>query len=103
VRRATQILRADIASEVSASDVARAVGVSVRTLHRRLVGETNLSFRDYLVRARVLAAMAALAEPRARVTDVAPRVGFESLGAFARAFRKIAGESPSEYRARVVG
>jgi AraC-like DNA-binding protein len=53
------------------------------------------------VRARVLAAMAALAEPRARVTDVAPRVGFESLGAFARAFRKIAGESPSEYRARV--
>jgi len=103
VRRATQILRADIASEVSASDVARAVGVSVRTLHRRLVGETGLSFRDYLVRARVLAAMAALAEPRARVTDVAPRVGFESLGAFARAFRKIAGESPSEYRARVVG
>jgi len=101
VRRATQVLRADVSAELSAIDVARAAGLSVRSLHRRLVGETGLSFRDYLVRSRVLAAMAALAEPRSRVTDVAPRVGFESMGAFARAFRKIAGESPSAYRERV--
>lgn len=100
VRKATQVLRADVSAELSVDDVARASGLSVRSLNRRLVGETGLSFRDYLLRSRVLAAMAALAEPRARITDVAPKVGFESLGAFARAFRKIAGESPSEYRAR---
>ena len=101
VRRAVSAVRADLSVDISADDVARAAGLSVRTLHRRLVLETGLGFRDYLQRARVLAAMAALAEPYARVTDVAPRVGFESLGAFARAFRKIAGESPSEFRERV--
>jgi AraC-like DNA-binding protein len=100
VRRAIAAVRSDLSVDISADDVARAAGLSVRSLHRKLVLETGLGFRDYLQRARVLAAMAALAEPHVRVTDVAARVGFESLGAFARAFRKVAGESPSEFRER---
>lgn len=99
--RATSVIRADLAADLTADDVARAAGVSVRSLHRKLVHETGLSFREYLVRARVLAAVVALSAPSARVGDVASRVGFESVGAFARAFRKVTGESPSQHRARV--
>jgi AraC-like DNA-binding protein len=101
VRRAIATVRSDLAADLSADDAARVAGLSVRSLHRKLVLETGLGFRDYLQRARVLAAMAALAEPQVRVADVAPRVGFESLGAFARAFRRLVGESPSEFRERL--
>ncbi len=103
IRRAVATVRSDLSVDLSADDVARVAGLSVRSLHRKLVLETGLGFRDYLQRARVLAAMAALAEPHVRVSDVAPRVGFESLGAFARAFRKVVGESPSEFRERLKG
>ena len=39
--------------------------------------------------------------PNARVSEVAYEVGFQSLTHFNRVFRKIVGESPTEYRHRL--
>jgi AraC-like DNA-binding protein/mannose-6-phosphate isomerase-like protein (cupin superfamily) len=100
VRAATAFVRERIELPLAVEDVARHAGLSVRTLHRRFAQELELGFRDYLGRARVLAAMAHLDEPDARVAEVAARVGFESVGAFTRAFRRLTGESPRDYRKR---
>lgn len=100
VRSATAFVRERLSLPLAVEDVARHVALSVRTLHRRFDEELGLGFRDYLGRARVLAAMAHLGERGSRVSEVAALVGFESTGAFTRAFRRIAGESPSEYRDR---
>jgi hypothetical protein len=59
--------------------------------------------RRFLHDARMLRAMDLLARPGARVTEAAFAVGFESLGAFSRAFERFAGESPRDYRRRVGG
>jgi AraC-like DNA-binding protein len=48
-----------------------------------------------------LRAMTLLAEPGPTVLDVATRVGFDSVSAFTRAFRRYAGETPTAYRRRV--
>jgi AraC-like DNA-binding protein len=88
--------------DVSAEDVARAVGWSERTLRRRFAETTGMSWRSYLWESRILRAMALLAEPGPSILEVAGVVGFESVSAFTRAFRSFGGETPSAYRKRVM-
>jgi AraC-like DNA-binding protein/quercetin dioxygenase-like cupin family protein len=87
---------------VSADDVGRAVSVSERTLRRLFADTLGMSWRTYLLHARMLRAMALLAAPGQSVQETASAVGFDSLSSFTRAFTQFAGESPSSYRKRVV-
>ncbi|HVX09198.1 helix-turn-helix transcriptional regulator [Humibacter sp.] len=91
--------------DVTVVDVARAVGVSDRTLRRAFASTTGMSWRRYLLEARLLRAMALLSgvSPSPTVLDVATEVGFESVSAFTRAFRAFVGEPPTAYRRRVTG
>ncbi len=87
-------------ASVSADDVARAVAVSERTL-RRLFAETlGMSWRTYVLHARMLRAMALLAAPGQSVQATASAVGFESISSFTRCFAQFCGETPSAYRRR---
>jgi AraC-like DNA-binding protein len=78
--------------------VCAAVAVSERTLRRRFAAETNLTWRVYLLRSRLLRAMALLAEPGSTVLGVATKVGFDNASAFARAFVAYTGQTPTAYR-----
>ncbi|MGV0810463.1 helix-turn-helix transcriptional regulator [Mycolicibacterium boenickei] len=85
---------------VTADDVSRAVAVSERTL-RRLFAETiGISWRTYLLHARMLRAMALLAGPDQSVQATATAVGFENLSSFTRCFTQFCGQTPSAYRSR---
>lgn len=87
----------------TAEDVSRAVAVSERTL-RRLFAETlGLSWRTYLLHARMLRAMALLAAPDQSVQATSSAVGFDSLSSFTRSFAQFCGETPTAYRKRVAG
>lgn len=86
---------------VTADDVSRAVSVSERTLRRLFSDTLGLSWRTYLLHARMLRAMALLAAPGQSVQETASAVGFDSLSSFTRAFTQFSGESPSIYRKRV--
>lgn len=86
---------------VTERDVCRAVGVSPRTLRRRFADHADMTWSRYATEARILGAMAQLTEASDSITDVSLRVGFDSSSSFTRAFRRYAGETPSEYRARV--
>jgi AraC-like DNA-binding protein len=81
--------------------VARAGGMSARTLRRAFHAETGLSPRDYLMRARMLWAMQFLSGPRpGGILAVSLATGFRSPSAFAAAFRRCFGKSPREVRVR---
>jgi AraC-like DNA-binding protein len=86
---------------VTVAEVSRAVGVSERTLRRQFHAEVGMAWRSYLLQARLLRAMAVLAEPGPSVLHVATAVGFDSVSAFTRAFAARCGETPSAYRRRV--
>ncbi len=86
---------------VSAEDVSRAVAVSERTLRRLFHDTLGISWRTYLLHARMLRAMALLALPDTSVQDVSSAVGFDNLSSFTRAFAQFSGETPSSYRRRV--
>jgi AraC-like DNA-binding protein len=88
---------------VTINEVARAVGASERTLRRRFRSKAGISWRAYLLQARLLKAMALLAEPDLSILQVALTVGFNSPNAFSRAFREHCAETASSYRRRVSG
>ena len=86
---------------VTVDQVCRAVAVSERTLRRQFQSEAGLSWRTYLLHARMLRAMALLAAPAQTVQQTATAVGFDSVGSFPRAFTQFCDETPSSYRRRV--
>ncbi len=86
----------------TADDVARAVAVSERTLRRLFQDTLGLSWRTYLLHARMMRAMALLAAPGQSVQATSSAVGFENLSSFTRCFTRFCGETPSAYRKRVV-
>lgn len=86
-RRARQALDRGLASGApSTTEVARSLGVSARTLRRRL-GEEDTSFRALLELARRDAAPELL-RTHGSVSDVAFLLGFSETSAFSRAFRR---------------
>ena len=86
---------------VTAEDVSRAVSVSERTLRRLFQDTLGLSWRTYLLQARMMRAMALLAAPGQSVQATSSEVGFENLSSFTRCFSQFCGETPSAYRRRV--
>ena len=102
VTAATDYTRAHL-DRVAVRDVTRAVGVSERTLRRIFSTHLGMSWRSYLLRARVLRSMAILAQPDRSVLEVSIAVGFDDVGAFARSFARHCGETPSAYKRRISG
>jgi AraC-like DNA-binding protein len=92
----------DRMAEVTLADVCTAVCASERTLRRAFQARAGLSWQQYLLRARLLRAMALLSQPGPTVLAIAMDVGFESVSGFSRAFRRLTGETPMGYRQRVM-
>jgi transcriptional regulator GlxA family with amidase domain len=59
-----------------------------------------MSWDEYRRRARLLAAAELLSDTRLSIGQIADEVGFESQSAFARAFHRLTGKSPREWRNR---
>ncbi len=77
--------------------LARTLGMSGRTLARRLVAEQQL-FRDVVDDVRRTLAHRLMDDPSLDVGEVAARVGFADPAAFGKAFRRWFGTSPSAFR-----
>lgn len=81
----------------SASDIARALHVSVRTLQRRL-GNGGTTFRQLADSVRASLAQQYLADPRVSIAEVAFLLGFSDQSSFNRAFRRWTGLAPGRWR-----
>jgi AraC-like DNA-binding protein len=65
-----------------------------------VVTNLGMGWRQYLLEGRLLKAMSLIAQDSDTMINIALAVGFESTSAFTRAFRRYAGETPTEYRHR---
>ncbi len=78
-------------------DAARRLGVSDRSLQRKLA-EAGTNFQAELADARIRAAKRMLVDTDAPLTTIALEVGCASLQHFSALFRKKTGQSPSAWR-----
>jgi AraC-like DNA-binding protein len=84
-------------TQPSLSAIAREMGLSDRSLSRRLQ-EAQTSFKQIVGHVRQRIAARELGETDLSVGEIAYRLGYASQSAFATAFRRETGLSPSAYR-----
>jgi AraC-like DNA-binding protein len=89
-------------AEVSVAHTARRLGMSSRTLQRRLQ-EDGVTFDDLLDTTRNELARKYLGDPTLSIQEVAHLLAFGDLRGFYRAFRRWERCTPAEYRQRVRG
>jgi AraC-like DNA-binding protein len=78
--------------------VARSLGISVRSLRRRL-DEEGVSYTTLLNEARATYAKRMLDDSRRSIYETAYAMGFSDPSAFHRAFKRWTGMTPTQYRA----
>jgi AraC family transcriptional regulator len=101
LRRAIERLRSDSDADVSLAALASDAGLSRFHFCRSFKESTGLSPHAWLRQHRLEQAMNMLRDTEASVVSVAAALGYASQTAFAAAFRKLTGETPSNWRRRV--
>lgn len=99
VTRVKEFVQSHHEEHITLDDAARAAHTSTFHLCKVFKKATGMCFTEFVARTRVEKAKELLLKPNLRVSEVAYQVGFQSLTHFNRIFRKIAGESPTKYRA----
>jgi AraC-like DNA-binding protein len=85
--------------ELSLRSVAKAVNIHPNYLSERFKQVTGTNFVEYVARTRFEKACRLLHDGDLRISDIAFTAGFQSLSQFNRVFKRLAGKSPTQFRA----
>jgi len=91
------------AEDLSLGQVAKAVATSSFYFCKIFKKMTGINFTEYLSRVRIEKSKNLLLNPNLRVSEIAYEVGFQSLTHFNRVFKRVLGQSPTDYRAQLGG
>ncbi len=98
IARARHFVHAHLDESLPLPMVARQAGLSESHFCRVFKEVTGLTLTDYITRCRIGWAKRELLRPAARISEVAFKVGFQSLSQFNRSFARLVGCSPSALR-----
>jgi AraC-like DNA-binding protein/ligand-binding sensor protein len=101
VRKAREYIQQHKMEPLSLAAVAQASGASVFHFCKIFKKTTGLRFTDYVGRVRLEDAKTQLLNPNRRISEIAYDVGFQSLTQFNRIFKRVFGQSPTEFRAHL--
>ena len=103
ITRAKEYIQEHQTENLRLGHVARACNTSTFYFCKMFKKVTGINFTDYLSRVRIEKSKNLLLNPNLRVSEIAFEVGFQSLTHFNRVFKKILGQSPTEYRVQLLG
>jgi len=101
ITRAKEYIARNQAEDLSLGQVAKAVNTSTFYFCKLFKKATGVNFTDYVSRVRIEKAKNLLLNPNLRISEIAYEVGFQSLTHFNRVFKRIIGQSPTEYRVQL--
>lgn len=96
--KARNFIHAHYDEKLSLARIAKSVNISANYLSEKFKEVTGENLVRYIARTRVEKACDLLQDVDLRVSEIAFAVGFQSLSQFNRAFKKLCGKSPTEYR-----
>jgi AraC family ethanolamine operon transcriptional activator len=97
------ILATSIGHPIYSSDLAKQLGVSVRTIHDAVLDYSGMSLHRYLRQRRLWLVRRQLRAGTQSVKAAALAFGFWHFGDFSQSYRTLFGETPSETLARARG
>jgi len=86
-----------LAHRFKVADAAASIGISARSLQRRLA-DRGLSYSALLEQTRIDTARSLLGEEHVKLQDIATELGYQHSTHFSRAFKRVCGVSPRIYR-----
>lgn len=101
VGRALALLHENPAQAWTVDELSHRVGLSRSALHERFADMIGLPPMQYLANWRMQVAAALLRDTAATVASVALQVGYDSEAAFGRAFKRLVGVPPAQWRRQV--
>jgi transcriptional regulator GlxA family with amidase domain len=99
VRRALLFMRSNVATVCPVSAVADRMGCTPRQLQRRFLADVGVPPSQAYMALRIDAACTLLAKTEMAVEQIGLAVGFANASMFSRAFRRMRGCTPSNFRA----
>jgi len=100
IRELIHFVDSHLDHELGVEQLAERVHLSVRQFTRIFRESMGMPPAEYVDRARLNEAIRRLTETQTSIDSLAPSIGYRSPDAFARAFRRRFGITPSEYRER---
>jgi AraC family transcriptional regulator len=98
LKRVLEYIDANLGKNITLSELASAVNMSLYHFAVLFRQSTGVSPHRYVLNQRVERAKGLLRDPKLSVLDVSINVGFEHQNNFARAFRRVIGVSPTQFR-----
>lgn len=98
IKHVRLLITASLGGEyMGAEELARQLNMTSRTLHRHL-GTCNTSYQQLRNEVVVDTAKEALTNTNASITEISTKLGYSEISAFVRAFKRLTGLSPLQYR-----
>ncbi len=98
IRRARTILNREYANPPALPTLAQQLGISETQLKSSFKTMTGTTVLQYCIKRRIDAAKFLLNENRYSISEISDIVGYEGNSAFTRAFRKLSGCTPTQWR-----
>jgi AraC-like DNA-binding protein len=98
ISKAKKFIDAALEDPLPLTLVARHAGLSESHFCRVFKEVTGLTLTDYVNRQRIEWAKRELLKPEARVSEIAFKIGYQSLSQFNRSFARLTGRSPTRFR-----
>ena len=101
VSRAREIIEQRSGEALPLTEIARSVHASTFHFCKTFKRAAGMTFTQYLSMVRIAKAKKLLSNPQARISGVAFEAGFASITHFNRMFRRVIGQSPTDFRHRI--
>ena len=98
IRLAIHWLEDRLGNAISVTELAEASGLSEGHFRQRFHQEMGITPSDFIARRRVESAKSLLRSSELSITDIAFQLGFQSSPYFAAVFKKLTGQTPSQFR-----
>lgn len=86
-------------NDLALDRIAKKYEVSSSYLSKLLKQEVGISFIDFLTNTRIKSAISLMKDPTIKLYEVAELIGYSNQYYFSKAFKRVIGKSPQEYRA----
>ncbi len=98
INKSIEYIEKNLSEEIKLNEVAKQSYFSEFHFHRLFHKTVGTPVMDYVRKRRLFEASRELAETGEKITDIALKYQFSSEESFSRAFKKLYGQSPREYR-----
>lgn len=97
IEQVKSYIHAHIYDKISAEDVANHVHLSEKYLSNYFKEKTNENFKQYILELKMAEAKDLLRQGKLSIHEIALKIGYTDYRGFNRIFKKIVGQTPSDY------